>query len=87
MIIKGNRLKTIFIAAGLMANWIMAMTEGGMTRIRMDAICAYQEIDGGKKLLVYTQDNSLFEIVEDIPTITSKLDSEFNINQWFETNL
>ena len=64
-----------------MANWIMAMTEGGMTRIRMDAICAYQEIDGGKKLLVYTQDNSLFEIVEDIPTITSKLDSEFNINQ------
>ena len=81
MIIKGNRLKTIFIAAGLMANWIMAMTEGGMTRIRMDAICAYQEIDGGKKLLVYTQDNSLFEIVEDIPTITSKLDSEFNINQ------
>lgn len=81
MIIKGNRLKTIFIAAGLMINWIMAMTEGGMTRIRMDAICAYQEIDGGKKLLVYTQDNSLFEIVEDITTITSKLDSEFNINQ------
>ena len=64
-----------------MINWIMAMTEGGMTRIRMDAICAYQEIDGGKKLLVYTQDNSLFEIVEDITTITSKLDSEFNINQ------
>tara|TARA_B100001564_G_scaffold108106_2_gene89660 strand:- start:3432 stop:3626 length:195 start_codon:yes stop_codon:yes gene_type:complete len=64
-----------------MINWIMAMTEGGMTRIRMDAICAYQEIDGGRKLLVYTQDNSLFEIVEDITTITSKLDSEFNINQ------
>jgi hypothetical protein len=64
-----------------MTNWIMAMTEVGMTRIRMDAICAYQEIDGGRKLLVYTQDNSLFEIVEDITTITSKLDSEFNINQ------
>jgi len=64
-----------------MINWIMAMTEGGMTRIRMDAICAYQEIDGGRKLLVYTQDNSLFEIVEDITTITSKLDSEFSINQ------
>jgi hypothetical protein len=59
----------------------MAMTEVGMTRIRMDAICAYQEIDGGKKLLVYTQDNSLFEIVEDIAIITSKLDSEFSINQ------
>ena len=64
-----------------MTDWIKVMTEGGMTRIRMDAICAYQEIDGGKKLLVYTQDNSLFEIVEDISTITSKLDSEFNINQ------
>jgi hypothetical protein len=64
-----------------MTNWIVAMTEVGMTRIRMDAICAYQEIDGGRKLLVYTQDNSLFEIVEDITTITSKLDSEFNINQ------
>jgi hypothetical protein len=64
-----------------MTNWIMAMTEVGMTRIRMDAICAYQEIDGGRKLLVYTQDNSLFEIVEDIATITSKLDSEFSINQ------
>tara|TARA_B100001109_G_C18818331_1_gene453214 strand:+ start:504 stop:698 length:195 start_codon:yes stop_codon:yes gene_type:complete len=64
-----------------MTNWIMAMTEVGMTRIRMDAICAYQEIDEGSKLLVYTQDNSLFEIVEDIANITSRLDSEFSINQ------
>lgn len=68
------------MAAGLMTDWIMAMTEVGRTRIRMDAICAYQEIDEGKKLLVYTQDNSLFEIVEDISNIISKLDSEFGIN-------
>ena len=49
-----------------MTGWIKAMTEGGMTRIRMDAICAYQETEGGGKLLVWTKDSSLFEIVEDI---------------------
>jgi hypothetical protein len=57
----------------------MAKTEGGMTRIRLDAICAYQEMEGSK-LLVYTQDNSLFEIIEDIASTISKLDSEFSIN-------
>ncbi len=51
-----------------------------MTRIRLDAICAYQETDGGSKLLVYTRDNSLFEIIEDIDATISTLDSEFNIN-------
>ena len=56
------------------------MTEGGMTRIRLDAICAYQEAGGGSKLLVYTRDNSLFEIIEDIEATISKLDSEFNVN-------
>ena len=55
-------------------------TEVGLTRIRLDAICAYQEVDNGTKLLVYTKDNSLFEIVEDIASTISKLDSEFNIN-------
>lgn len=63
-----------------MTGWIMAMTEGGLTRIRMDAICAYQESDGGTKLLVYTRDNSLFEIVEDIEDMIAKLDSEFSVN-------
>jgi hypothetical protein len=63
-----------------MTGWIKAMTEGGMTRIRMDAICAYQETDGGSKLLVYTKDNSLFEIVEDIEGMSIKLDSEFGVN-------
>ena len=63
-----------------MTGWIKAMTEGGMTRIRMDAICAYQETEGGGKLLVWTKDSSLFEIVEDIQDTTSKLDSEFGVN-------
>ncbi len=63
-----------------MTNWIKAMTAVGMTRIRMDAICAYQEKDDGSKLLVYTKDNSLFEIVEDIEPTIKKLDSDFNIN-------
>ena len=56
------------------------MTEGGMTRINMDAICAYQETEGGSKLLVYTKDSSLFEIVEDIQATISKLDFEFGVN-------
>tara|TARA_B100000902_G_scaffold230973_1_gene219106 strand:+ start:330 stop:521 length:192 start_codon:yes stop_codon:yes gene_type:complete len=63
-----------------MTSWIKAMTEGGMTRIRMDAICAYQESDGGRKLLVYTRDNSLFEIIEDIESTTEILDSEFDVS-------
>ena len=63
-----------------MTNWIQAMTEGGMTRIRMEAICAYQESEDGGKLLVYTKDNSLFEIVDDIQAILEKLDSEFEVN-------
>ncbi len=77
---EGNRLKANCRGAGLMTSWIMTMTEVGLTRIRLDAICAYQEVDNGTKLLVYTKDNSLFEIVEDIASTISKLDSEFNIN-------
>ena len=63
-----------------MTGWLKAMTEGGMTRINMDAICAYQETEGGSKLLVYTKDSSLFEIVEDIQATISKLDFEFGVN-------
>ena len=63
-----------------MTGWIKAMTEGGMTRIKMDAICAYQETEDGGKLLVYTKDNSLFEIVDDIQSTIDKLDNEFGIN-------
>jgi len=63
-----------------MTSWMKAITEGGMTRIRLDAICAYQESDGGSKLLVFLRGNSLFEIVEDIEATTKKLDSEFGVN-------
>ena len=63
-----------------MTGWIRAMTEGGMTRIKMDAICAYQETEDGGKLLVYTKDNSLFEIVDDIQSTIDKLDNEFGVN-------
>ena len=80
MRIEGYRLNPIHVAAGLMTSWIKAMTEGGMTRIKLDAICAYQETGGGSKLLVYTKANSLFEIIEDIEAMISKLDSEFNVN-------
>ena len=30
--------------------------------------------------MVYTKDNSLFEIVEDIEGMSNKLDSEFGVN-------
>ena len=63
-----------------MTGWLKATTEGGMTRIKMDAICAYQETEGGSKLLVCTKDSSLFEIVEDIQATISKLDFEFGVN-------
>lgn len=67
-----------------MTNWIRAMTEIGMTRIRMDAICAYQSIDneGGnsKSLLIYTSDNTLFEIIENIDELVSLLDSTFEFH-------
>ena len=61
-----------------MSKWIKVTTEGGITRIRMDAICAYQVSDDGKKLLIYTKDNSLFEITDEIMTTLDVLDSKFN---------
>ena len=67
-----------------MTKWIMAMTDIGMTRIRMDAICAYQSIDndGGapKSLLIYTSDNTLFEIIENIDELVGVLDSAFEFH-------
>ncbi len=67
-----------------MTKWIRAMTDIGMTRIRMDAICAYQSIDndGGdsKPLLIYTSDNTLFEIIENIDELVGVLDSAFDFH-------
>ena len=64
-----------------MTKWINAMTEIGMTRIRMDAICAYQSIksEAGKSdsLLIYTSDNTLFEIIDNAEEIAGILDSNF----------
>ena len=67
-----------------MTKWIRAMTDIGMTRIRMDAICAYQSIDndGGdsNSLLIYTSDNTLFEIIEIIDELVGVLDSAFEFH-------
>ena len=64
-----------------MTKWIRAITDIGMTRIRMDAICAYQSIDndGGdsNSLLIYTLDNTLFEIIDNIDELVGVLDSAF----------
>lgn len=76
----GRDTKSKLCCGGVMKGWIKVMTEVGMTRINMDAICAYQKSEGGGKLLVYTKDNSLFEIVEGIENTINKLDSEFGVN-------
>jgi len=64
-----------------MTKWINAMTEIGMTRIRMDAICAYQSIKSeagnSDSLLIYTSDNTLFEIIDNAEEIAGILDSNF----------
>ena len=66
-----------------MTKWIKAMTDIGMTRIRMDAICAYQSVqdEGGdpQALLIYTSDNTLFEIIENIDELVGILDSTFEL--------
>jgi hypothetical protein len=61
-----------------MSKWIKVTPAGGITRIRMKAICAYQASDDGKKLLIYTKDNSLFEITDEIMSTLDVLDSKFN---------
>ena len=47
----------------------------------MDAICAYQSIKGeegdSESLLIYTADNTLFEIIENSEEIAGILDSNF----------
>ena len=67
-----------------MTKWIRAMTDIGMTRIITDAICAYQSIDdvGGdsKPLLIYTSDNTLLEINENIDELVGVLDSAFEFH-------
>ena len=67
-----------------MTNWIREMTDIGMTRIITDASCEYQSIDddGGdsKPLLIYTSDNTLLEINENIDELVCVLDSTFEFH-------
>ena len=61
--------------------WIKAMTDIGPTRIRVQSICAYQHIiehdNESEVLLIYTADNTLFEIHENVTGLLEMLDSNF----------
>ena len=61
--------------------WIKAMTDLGPTRIRVQSICAYQHIlehdNESEVLLIYTADNTLFEIHENVTGLLEILDSNF----------
>ncbi len=61
--------------------WIKAMTDLGPTRIRVQSICAYQHIiehdNESEVLLIYTADNTLFEIHENVTGLLEMLDSKF----------
>ena len=61
--------------------WIKAMTDLGPTRIRVQSICAYQHIlehdNESEVLLIYTADNTLFEIHENVTGLLEMLDSNF----------
>ena len=61
--------------------WIKAMTDVGPTRIRVQSICAYQHIiehdNESEVLLIYTADNTLFEIHENVTGLLEMLDSKF----------
>ena len=60
---------------------IKAMTDLGPTRIRVQSICAYQHIiehdNESEVLLIYTADNTLFEIHENVTGLLEMLDSNF----------
>jgi len=64
-----------------MSMWIKAMTDLGPTRIRVQTICAYQFIEEheteAEVLLIYTADNTLFEIHENVSGLLELLDSTF----------
>jgi hypothetical protein len=57
------------------------MTDLGPTRIRVQSICAYQHIiehdNESEVLLIYTADNTLFEIHENVTGLLEMLDSNF----------
>ena len=55
------------------------VTEGGITRIKMKAICAYQITEDEAQLLIYTKDNSLFQVTKEAGLNFELLDSHFKI--------
>jgi len=63
-----------------MTDWIKVVTDIGMTRIRLDAICAYQETSDEETILIYTSDDTIFEVIENCKAITKKLDTNFNVS-------
>lgn len=72
-------LKAGSFCAGNMSEWIKVVTEGGITRIKMKAICAYQITEDETQLLIYTKDNSLFQVTKDAGLNFELLDSHFKI--------
>ena len=72
-------LKAESFCAGNMSEWIKVVTEGGITRIKMKAICAYQITEDETQLLIYTKDNSLFQVTKDAGLNFELLDSHFKI--------
>ena len=64
-----------------MRMWIKAMTDLGPPRIRVQSLCAYQHIiehdNESEVLLIYTADNTLFEIHENVTGLLEMLDSNF----------
>ena len=72
-------LKGGSFCAGNMSEWIKVVTEGGITRINMKAICAYQITEDETQLLIYTKDNSLFQVTKDAGLNFELLDSHFKI--------
>ena len=72
-------LKGGSFCAGSMSEWIKVVTEGGITRIKMKAICAYQITEDETQLLIYTKDNSLFQVTKDAKANFESLDSYFKI--------
>ena len=66
-----------------MNTWILVETEVGPTRINTGAFCAYQkpigQSSGNESLLIYTSDNTLFDVNKDCEAIINTLDNHFNI--------
>ncbi len=63
--------------------WILVETEVGPTRINSNSICAYQkptdQPPNGESLLIYTLDNTLFDVNKNCDEVIEILDAHFMI--------